>query len=89
MRCCSNRALTGIRNRALLGVLGRCGWSSGDVEARRAALAQLLDDGDLRRQLGEGGTPPLRDLRASSVIQRFERAYADLFGRYHETIRPA
>ena len=48
-----------------------------------------FDDGDLRRQLGEGGTPPLRDLRASSVIPRFERAYADLFGRYHETIRPA
>lgn len=54
MRCCSRRAPTGVRNRALIAVLWRCGLRIGEALALRPKDVDL-DAGTLVVQRGKGG----------------------------------
>jgi site-specific recombinase XerD len=54
MRCCSRRAPTGVRNRALIAVMWRCGLRIGEALALRAKDVDL-DAGTLVVQRGKGG----------------------------------
>ena len=53
----------------------------GDVMALRDAMRRLLDDSQLRQQLGEAARERSRAFRASAVVPRLEGLYGELLDR--------
>ncbi|MEX1005468.1 MAG: tyrosine-type recombinase/integrase [Acidimicrobiia bacterium] len=79
MRACSNRAPTGIRNRALIAVLYRSGLRLGealalrpkDIDLDRGTIAVLHGKGDRRRSVG-------LDPGAIAIIERWTQRRKEL-----------